>query len=259
MHSHFKDHFSDQAGDYARYRPRYPEELYDFICDRVGERRQAWDCGTGNGQAAVALARRFRRVIATDASKAQISHAMPAPNVEYRVAPAERTDLEDASVDLITVAQALHWFDFERFYVEVRRVASPRARLSAWGYDACQVNPRIDALLDTFYRKTTGPYWPPERRHVRDRYATIPFPYHAEPAPSFCMQVTWTASEMLGYLSTWSAVHRCIRATAKNPVEDLAPSLRRLWAESARPVRWPIYLKMAPVFRSPGSAGRPSE
>jgi hypothetical protein len=240
----FRDHFSSASGDYARYRPRYPEELYDFLAAQAARRKLAWDCATGSGQSARALARRFDRVVATDASTSQLAHAAHVPNVEYRVAPAERSGLEPRSVDLVTVAQALHWLDFDPFYGEVRRVAAPAARIAAWSYNLCRVAPAIDEILDEFALRTLEPYWPPERRWVAAGYATIPFPFRAVKTPGFRMEARWTADEMLGYVGTWSAVLRYARATGDDPLGEFAPQLRARWGNERRPVRWPLVLKL---------------
>jgi len=243
----FKDLFSGHAASYSRYRPRYPEALYDFVASLVERRVVAWDCATGNGQSAEPLSRRFERVVATDASERQIESAMPVANVEYRVAPAEDSGLAAGSVDLITVSQALHWLEFERFYAEVRRVAAPGAHLAAWAYDLCEVDPAIDVVLHAFYAHTVGEYWPPERRWVAERYETIPFPFRVLPAPSFHMTAEWTAEAMLGYVGTWSAVRRYVAERGVDPLSDLGPELRSAWGPAPRHVRWPLVLKVAAV------------
>jgi hypothetical protein len=243
----FKDHFSGHAAAYSRHRPRYPEPLFDFVASLAKRRFLAWDCATGNGQSAEPLARRFERVVATDASERQIASAIPVANVEYRVAPAENSGLEGESADLITVSQALHWLDFERFYVEVRRVAAPGAHLAAWAYDLCEVDPAIDEVLRTFYGATVGEYWPRERAWVAERYETIPFPFRALRAPSFHMTALWTADAMLGYVGTWSAVRRYVAARGHDPLSILGPELRRAWGDAPRHVRWPLVLKVAAV------------
>jgi len=233
----FEDHFSATAPEYSRYRPRYPESLYDFIVEKLPRRELAWDCATGSGQSAVSLARRFARVIATDAAERQIANAVPLDNVEYRVALAEDPGLEDDSVDLVTVSQALHWFDLDRFFAQVRRVARETAWIAAWAYDILEVAPGIDELLSEFYAVTMGPWWPPERRYVVERYETLPFPFRTVPSPPFRMEARWTVDEMLGYLGTWSAVRRCREQTASDPLEALAPELRARWGASTRTFR----------------------
>ncbi|HET6280558.1 MAG TPA: class I SAM-dependent methyltransferase [Polyangia bacterium] len=243
----FKDHFSGHAADYARARPGYPEALFDFLASLPWERGAAWDCGTGSGQAAAPLARRFARVVASDASAAQIARAPRAANVLFLAAPAERPPLPDASIDLITVAQALHWFDFAPFFAEVRRVARPGAAFAAWAYGNCRVSPEVDALYDHLYEQVLGPYWPPERAHVEQGYRTIPSPFAAMPAPSFVMDVHWDLAGFLGYVETWSATQRYRRQTGQDPLAPLRPALESAWGDPAAPRRivWPLALLVA--------------
>ena len=241
----FKDHFSSHAADYAAYRPGYPPALFDFLLTLTAGRRLAWDCATGNGQAAVDLAARFERVIATDASADQIAHAVPHPRVEYRIAAAESSGLPDRSVDLVTVAQALHWFDFDRFYAEVRRVLAPDGAIAAWTYNLARVSPEIDAAIDRLARDVAGPYWPPERRWVDLEYRTIPFPFPEAAAPAFVHEERWDLERLLRYLRTWSAVQRYQKATGDDPLAQIRDELAAAWGDSAaaRVVRWPIFLR----------------
>jgi SAM-dependent methyltransferase len=239
----FKDHFSGHAASYAAFRPRYPEALFDFLAAACERRRHAWDCGTGNGQTALSLAGRFARVTATDASAAQIGAATPHPQVVYRVARAEDSGLEDGSVDLVTVAQALHWFDVDAFFSEVLRTLVPGGVLAVWSYGLCSVGPAIDAAVLDLYR-ALDPWWPPERRIVDEGYRGIELPMPRIAAPAFEMTATWTAGAMLGYLRTWSASRRCLADTDSDPVDELEPALRALWGDGERIVRWPLALKV---------------
>jgi len=171
------DHFSGHAADYAKFRPGYPEALFDWIAEQTPGHDLAWDCGCGNGQASVPLAARYRRVAATDFSAEQIAQATPHPNIDYRAAPAEASGLPDRCADLVTIAQALHWFDFDRFYAEVRRVVKPGGAVVAWTYQLLRAEPAIDAVLADFYTRTLGPHWPPERKWVDLAYRGMPFPF----------------------------------------------------------------------------------
>src|SRR5436190_651141 len=178
----FKDHFSGHAADYAKFRPRYPDQLFDYLAGIAPDRAAAWDCGTGNGQAAVALAERFNHVLATDASAEQIANAAPHRRVTYRVATAEASGIESSSIDLITVAQALHWFDLEKFYSEVGRVLKSHGVITALAYDVLRIEPAIDAVVNHYYTDVIGAYWPPERALV-EKFAELPFPFPEIAAP----------------------------------------------------------------------------
>ena len=242
----FHDHFSEHAEDYARFRPTYPDSLYTFLADAVTARGLAWDCATGNGQAAVGLAKHFERVIATDASRPQIAQALAHPRVEYRVAEATQSGLADASVDLVTIAQALHWFDTPTFYAEVRRVLTPAGVCAAWGYGLMRIAPAIDAVVDHYYRDVVGPYWPPERVHLDAGYATLGFPFAEIAAPPFAMQATWPLAGLLGYLATWSATKRYVQILGMDPLDRVSGDLTRAWgpADVTHLVTWPLYLRV---------------
>jgi ubiquinone/menaquinone biosynthesis C-methylase UbiE len=235
--------FSSVAREYANFRPGYPPELFAWLASEVPRREMAWDCGCGSGQASVALAAHFDAVIATDASAPQIAAATPHPGVSYRVAPAEASGLDAASVDLITVAQALHWFDVAAFYREARRVARPGALLAAWTYTLPEpAEPAARAAFDDFYRTVVGPYWPPERRHVESRYTTLEFPAPWVAVPEFQLSVEWSLAQLLGYVSSWSATARCRAATGADPVAIFEHALAPLWGQPLRrmAVRFPL-------------------
>ena len=243
----FHDHFSGVANRYADFRPHYPAELFDYLATLAPQNSLVWDCACGNGQATHDLAKRFDRVIATDASKEQIASATPNPKVEFHVAPAEQSGLPDQSVGLITVAQALHWFDFERFYAEVKRVLAPGGVLGAWAYGINDVEgDPVNQLVQDFYANTVGPYWPPERKLVEEGYRTIPFPFAEIAPPAFRMEARWTLEQLLGYFSTWSATNRCIKATGHNPLGLLSEQLAHVWGDNDCPrlVVWPLSLRI---------------
>jgi SAM-dependent methyltransferase len=242
----FKDHFSDRSREYGCFRPDYPESLYAYLAEHAPGRDLAWDCACGSGQAALGLARHFRRVVATDASAEQIAAARPAANVEYRVAAAETSGLPGRSLDLVAVAQALHWFDLDRFYAEVGRVLKPNGLLAAWSYDLLRIDPEIDALIGDLYRNELGPYWPPERRWVELGYQGLRFPFPELTPPPLAMQAEWPLSRLLGYLGTWSAVRGYREALSRDPLARLEPGLRSLWGNPARVrrVHWPLSLRI---------------
>lgn len=239
------DHFSHQATDYAKYRPAYPPALFSWLAEHASGHDLAWDVGCGNGQAAVPLAEHFRRVVATDLSTAQIVEARPHPRVAYHAAPCTASGLPNASCDLVTVAQAIHWFDFDRFYPEVRRVLKPGGLIAAWTYMLLRGEPQINAIIERFYAEALKPWWPPERRWVEAGYAGMPFPFAAAPpAPSFSIRLHWTLADLVNYVGTWSAVQRCLAATGTDPAHALFARLQPVWGEAARQreIVWPIAL-----------------
>ncbi len=235
----FKDHFSGHAADYAQFRPHYPAELFEYLASIAPNREFVWDCATGNGQAAVALAEFFRRVIATDASEKQIANATKHPRVEYRVVSAEANGLEANSVALITVAQALHWFDLAKFFAEAGRVLQPRGVLAVWTYNLFCVTPEINGLVEYFYRETVGPYWDFERTLVETGYGTVDFPFAKIESPDFQMTANWSLDQALGYLRTWSATKAFIKQRGFDPVDSLGERFRELWPSAGR-VDWPL-------------------
>lgn len=242
----FKDHFSKQAEDYARYRPRYPDELFAYLAGLVPEHDCAWDCGTGSGQAALALARHFARVIATDPSARQIAQAQAHERVTYVVSEAEHAAIVSRAVNLITVAQALHWFQLEAFYAEVRRILKPGGALAVWSYDLLRLAPEIDALLDDFNLNVVGSFWPAERQWIGARFAELPLPFAELAAPAFEMAAYWRLHDLLGYVSTWSATQRFIAARGFDPVPQLGERLELVWGKPEKPrrVRWPLSVRV---------------
>lgn len=241
--SGFKDHFSKQAADYAKFRPRYPKELFRWLQSISPSNELAWDCATGSGQAAVELAEVFQRVIATDASEKQVANAEPQARVEYRVATAQESGLESGSVDLITVAQALHWFDLPRFYTEVGRVLKPRGIIAAWAYKLATVAPEIDAVVNRYYSEVVGDYWPAERVLV-EKFEELPFTF-TEVAPlQFEMVADWKVEHLLGYLRTWSATQRFMAAKEKDPLREVENELRTAWSAGVRQVVWPLTVRV---------------
>ena len=240
----FKDHFSGQAPAYERYRPGYPLALFEFLSAAAPARNRAVDVGTGNGQAAAGLAAFFAEVLATEPSQAQLERARPHPRVTYRRETAERIGVDDGSVDLVTAAQAAHWFDWQRFPREVRRVLKPGGVVAIWTYGLFSADTAIDAVVADFYRNVTGPYWPRERRHVEEGYASLPFPFEERPAPRFELETRWTVDEALGYLGTWSAVERYRRMRRRDPLALLEPRLRHAWGDGERLLSWPVHLRV---------------
>ena len=248
----WKNYFGGHATEYRRFRPTYPRALFEFLAGLAPARRLAWDCGTGNGQAALGLAEFFDRVVATDASREQIAQASAHPRVEYRVAGAEDSGLDGSAIDLVTVAQAVHWFDLERFYTEVRRVARPRAVVALWCYPLTQIDPAIDPLIVHFYSDVVGPYWPNERVHVEKAYRELPFPFEEVAVPSFWMEAEWDLGQLLGYVDTWSPVRIFRQKTGRDPLDDLAASLASVWGDPQRRrrARFPLHFRVGRVVLS---------
>ncbi|MEP7226735.1 MAG: class I SAM-dependent methyltransferase [Gemmatimonadales bacterium] len=241
------DHFSRVAPAYVLCRPNYPDELFDYLDQQVARHHLAWDCAAGSGQATIPLARRFKRVLATDISPSMLQQAPRHPAVEYRVGPAEASGLEDSSSDLVTVAQALHWLHLEPFYAEAARVLVPGGVLAVWTYGAQNLDePALDQILQRFYADIVGPYWHPERRHVEAGYRTLSFPFPELPPPSLNMQETWNLDQLLGYVGTWSATQRFREAVGRDPLGRLGQDLARHWGDRSaiRRIRWPLSLRI---------------
>jgi SAM-dependent methyltransferase len=241
----FKDHFSKQAADYAQFRPTYPRELFEYLGNIAPSGQLAWDCGTGNGQAAIGLASVFDSVIATDASQKQIANAALHERVDYRVALAEDSGIDSGTVDLIMVAQALHWFDLSRFYAEAQRVLKPDGVLAASAYNLLQIEPVIDEVVNRYYYDVVGCFWPPERKLV-ERFVDLPFTFYKIDPPKFEMRASWNLDHLVGYLRTWSSTQRFIAAKGSDPLRQIKGELVAAWGapEQTRNVVWPVTLRV---------------
>jgi ubiquinone/menaquinone biosynthesis C-methylase UbiE len=238
--------FSPLAATYARARPRYPAALFAWLAEQAPARTLAWDCATGNGQAAVALAAHFERVVATDVSAEQIRHAEPHPRVDYRVAPAEECGLDAGVADLVTVAAAVHWFDLDGFCAEVRRVVRPGGLLAVWSYHAGMVEPPLHEVFHRFYWRRMKPYFAPGAERVDDGYRSLALPGEPLPTPAFAIEAEWTLAQALDYVASWSSVARYRAARGEDPLPALAAELAAVWGDGARPlaVRMPIFLRV---------------
>jgi SAM-dependent methyltransferase len=243
----FKDHFSKGSDGYAKHRPTYPDELFRFLSSVTVDHVSAWDCATGNGQAAIALTNYYSNVVASDASQSQINAAIAHPEVDYRVAAAEESGLSDYSQDLVTVGQALHWFDEQAFMAEAGRVLKPDGVLAVWFYELCHVNTECDAIVDTLYRDIVGDYWPPERVTIENGYIDVEMPGELITVPPFEMSLDWSASDMLGFLRTWSACKRYESEKGSDPVMSIAVQLVAAWGPISRRVVWPLQIKASRV------------
>jgi hypothetical protein len=241
-----KDLFSRQSQTYARYRPVYPNALYEFLLSLLKRRETAWDCGTGNGQVAFELAKSFVKVYATDISEKQLSHAKQAKNIEYILGNEAVPEIRDQSVDLVCVAQALHWFDQEKFYTDVRRVARQDAVLAVWGYNLIRVQPEIDKRIFEFYTQTVGPFWHFERKLVDGNYSGLNFPFDEIVAPELFIESRWTLNDLRGFLDSWSAVQLFIDAHGTDPVAPFIDSLQQLW-QGEMEVKFPIFMRVGRI------------
>jgi SAM-dependent methyltransferase len=245
----FPDHFSDTADRYARFRPGYPDELFEYLAGLAPARGRAWDCGTGSGQAAQGLAAHFDWVIATDASRQQVRRRRLSDGVVYTVCAAEAAPLAATSIDLIAVAQAVHWFDMRGFYAEVRRVARSGGIIAVWSYNLCTIASAIDAVVRRYHGEVVGPYWPPERSVVETAYRTIAFPFAELAAPDFEMTADWSLADFAGYLGTWSSSRGYRRATGADPLDVIREELADAWGDPdhSRRVVWPLHLRVGRV------------
>lgn len=241
------DRFSGHADLYAQYRIDYPAELLDFVLSFVPNRQIAWDCATGNGQVAGTLATYFTQVEATDISEKQLAQAVQRPNIRYQISPAEQTPFADHTFDLITVAQALHWFDVDAFHREVRRVAKPGAVLAEWGYGLVQLGADLNPVMLDFYRNRIGSYWDPQRRYIDDAYASLPFPFDDAQRAAFTIRRTWSLDRLLNYLRTWSAVRQYIHENEADPVGPLGEQLALVWGNGERDVQFPVFMRIGRI------------
>lgn len=242
----FNDNFSKQASIYAQYRPSYPHELFDYLQSLCPEHEMAWDCGTGNGQSAVHLAEFFKKVYASDPSEAQIENAFPHDQVVYRVEKAEEPSLTNQSVDLITVAQAIHWFEFDQFYESAKRVLKKNGIIAVWAYGIPSVNPEIDSITKHFHDAVVGPFWQDQNRLITQGYASIPFPFREIEPPLFYIRKRLSLIDFLGHLRSWSATQRFIDQELTNPIEELQLQIAPFWGNpnEIKNVSWELALRV---------------
>jgi ubiquinone/menaquinone biosynthesis C-methylase UbiE len=241
----FNDQFSKQSAIYAKHRPNYPDELFVWLSAQAPSNELAWDCATGNGQAAVALATHFQDVLATDASSAQLEHAVIHPKVRYRLEEAEDCSALDESVDLITVAQAAHWFEWDTFYSEVNRVLKPGGLIAMWAYGLPSISEEIDSVVRDFHDRIVDPFWLPQNRLIEAEYRTLPFPFEEEKTPTYCIQKRLPRTELFGLLRTWSATQKYIDHHQQNPIDLIRPQIESMWDEESYFLwRWKLILKV---------------
>ncbi|MBK8151814.1 MAG: class I SAM-dependent methyltransferase [Saprospiraceae bacterium] len=243
-----KDNFSTRSDNYAKFRPTYPSELFQFIYSKLECRKNAWDCGTGNGQVAVELAKSFECVFATDISQSQIDNAFKVNNIHYSLQPAEKTNFESCIFDLIMVAQAIHWFDIDKFYTEVQRTAIGKSWICVVGYGKLAVSKEIDNIIDDLYYNILGLYWDKERTYIDEKYKTIPFPFAEIKVPDFSIQLSWSIDQLIGYLNTWSATKHFIRERNFNPIDNLQKKIEIIWGDGLNwQINFPLLFRMGQV------------
>jgi len=244
-----KDNFSKVANLYSQFRPSYPAELYDFLIPLVPSLKKAWDAGTGNGQVAAKLSDYFEKVFATDLSEKQLKNAIIKENVFYKVEKAEATSFPDKEFNLVTVAQAIHWFDFSKFYAEVKRTLKPDGVLAVIGYGICTIDDETDKIIDHLYSHILESYWDKERRFIDEHYKTIPFPFNEIPAPEFKSAYDWSQEQLIGFLNSWSAVqHYKDRNNEKNPLDEICDDLKSRWTQNEKKkVSFPVFLRVGKI------------
>ena len=245
-----KDNFSSQAATYKKYRPTYPDALYQDVISMVKQKTRCWDCGTGNGQVAIQLAKHFDRVYATDISRNQLDQAPNHPRITYKLERAEKTSFPDDEFDLITVAQAIHWFDFKAFNNEVKRVGKNGSILGIWGYGLLRIDPDIDRCIDDFYYNIIGPYWNRERKHIDNAYQSILFDFEELPVPeNRNIHTNWTLHQLEGYLNSWSSVQHYKKIHPMvNPVAPIIAEIQRYWKEDEiKTVKFPIFMRLGRI------------
>lgn len=244
-----KDNFSAIAASYANWRPEYPEALFAYLAALTTEHNKALDCGTGSGQAAKLLAAHYEEVYATDISAAQLQHAVILPNIKYSISPAEKTVFPGNYFDMICAAQAAHWFDHAIFYKEAERILKPGGILALIGYGLIAIDVNLDLIIWHLYKDMLGNYWDKERKFIDDHYRSLPFPYAEIKMPQFEIKCNWNLPQLLGYLSTWSALSHYKKSTNEDPLQQLLPALQNAWGkpEEVKPVHFPVISKVAVV------------
>ncbi len=241
----FKDYFSDSSAQYGQYRPQYPKGLFQYLASISPSGEKAWDCACGTGQSALGLKEYFKEVIATDASENQIIKAIKKPGITYQISPAEKTQIANEEIDIITVAQALHWFDIESFFKEADRVLKKNGILAIWTYNLLEINETIDNIISELYNKTLRHYWPLERKMVENGYKEITFPFTSMSSPSFKMQAEWNLIQLIGYLETWSALKKYKKENQSNELTDIFAKIHKFWGnpDDKKKITWPLTVK----------------
>ncbi|CAH0389823.1 unnamed protein product [Bemisia tabaci] len=257
--------FLKQVVEYAKGRPTYPAELFCFIAEKTPEHELAWDVGTGSGQAAQSLAEYYEKIVATDTSPKQLELAPKLPNVRYEQTPPTMSKEElrqkiaaESSVDLVTVAQAIHWFDLSAFYEQARWVLKkPHGVVAAWCYTTPKVNSAVDAVLPRFYR---NPFWRPEFKTVGSAYADLEFPFqpldelHGTGPIRFENVRTMSLDDYFVYLRSWSSYQDAKDQGVELLDREMIEDFTRAWISDGisgpKSVNFPVYLRIGTVGAS---------
>jgi ubiquinone/menaquinone biosynthesis C-methylase UbiE len=224
--------------------------LFEYLASLVDRHEAAWDCATGNGQAAVGLARHFERVIATDISTEQIRHAIKNPRIDYRVAQSESCGLDNDSVDMVTVAAAVHWFDLGAFYAEVKRVLRPGGVLGIWTYHVGHVEPPFDHVFRRFYFDILRPFFAPQVQLVDEHYRTLVLPGESLDTPSdLYITAEWKLEQMRSFIMSWSGAQKYLEDRGQDPIDTIADELGAIWGkpDTLHRVRWPLFIRASRV------------
>ena len=246
-----KDNFSSGSDKYAQYRPTYPDAFITFLQSLLPVKENAWDCATGNGQVAQKLSHFFNKVYATDISQSQLDNAVQLSNIHYSLQPAESTSFQDDFFDLVIVGQAVHWFQFDAFYAEVKRTAKEGALLALIGYGNLQINKDVDAVIHQLYETILGPYWDAERRYLDEAYQALPFPFQEIEGPKFDNTYQWTLEHLVGYLNTWSAVKHYTNQNGHNPLDLIYKNLQHAWGSNKTLwVQFPLLLRIGRITKT---------
>jgi SAM-dependent methyltransferase len=239
--------YSSYAMQYAQSRPGYPEKLFVYLASLVEQHELAWDCATGNGQAALSLTKFFKKIIATDISSDQINHAIKHQQIEYKVCSAEQSGLDNNSIDLVTIASAIHWFNLDRYYNEVQRIIKSGGILAAWTYHVGYVEPPFDKLFLHFYTDILSPYFGARAKLVDEKYSKINLPGKHIDVTDFYVSANWKLFNMLNFINSWSGTQQYIKENEKNPVDLISKELEQIWGdpEKIHTIRWRLFIKIS--------------
>ena len=244
--SQVHDSYSEAGTLYRDFRPAYPEKLFRYLAGSCRRKEKAWDVATGNGQAAQGLAKYFKLVHATDPSPSQLKQAIPRENIEYRTAAENHPELRKRSIDLICVAQGVHYLNLEKFYQEVNRVLKKYGVLACWNYGLPSVEKGVDECINEFCNNILHSSWDAKRRKLEMNFRSLEFPLKESVTPRFEISTEWSLEHYLGFLKSMSAVRKYRQQAKQDPLLTLEEKLKSLWGnkEVKRNVVFPLFTKM---------------